>query len=281
MPTVSLAGFFNLQVETSTGVPAASYRLYSYAPNTTTHKDAYTEPTGTTAHTYTSDGSGGQYIALDSRGELPAPLFLQGGGYDLVLKTDTGSSVWTRRAYGAYDVSASVGAFAVAGALSCTGNASLGDAVADTLSISGTTVKNGSGNWAIPAPVSGNHTVSGGWLEIGTGGIGYATGAGGTVTQGTSKSTGVTLNKNTGTITMHNAALNATTSVAFTLTNSTIAATDVVHVVIKSGATSSSYFVQVEAVAAGSCVICVRNYTGGNLSEALVLSFVVIKGVAA
>lgn len=111
-------------------------------------------------------------------------------------------------------------------------------------------------------------------------GLGYGIGAGGTVTQATSKSTGVTLNAYSGTITMNNAALNATTSVAFLLTNSAIAANDVLIVNFKSGNTANSYFVSVDAVSNGSASISVRNYTAGNLSEALVLSFVVIKGVA-
>jgi hypothetical protein len=110
--------------------------------------------------------------------------------------------------------------------------------------------------------------------------IGYTTGAGGTVTQNTSKSTGVTLNKTTGEITMNNAALNAQESVAFTLTNSTIAATDVVVVSIKSGATSNAYIAGVGKVSAGSCEITLFNtQTAGSLSEAVVLSFAVIKGV--
>lgn len=110
--------------------------------------------------------------------------------------------------------------------------------------------------------------------------IGYADGAGGAVTQATSKSTGVTLNASCGQITMNNANIAATTTVGFTLTNNAIAATDVVLVSIKSGATASSYSVQVGAVATGSCLIEVRNYTGGGLAEALVLSFAVIKASA-
>lgn len=39
--------------------------------------------------------------------------------------------------------------------LSATGNVTLGDAVADTLSVGGSTVKNGTGNWALPAPSAG------------------------------------------------------------------------------------------------------------------------------
>lgn len=112
-------------------------------------------------------------------------------------------------------------------------------------------------------------------------GVGYATGAGGTITQATSKSTGVTLNTISGTITMNNASLGGAATVAFTLTNSTIAATDVVIVNIASAATTSAYIVGVTAVAAGSCRIELRNDSGGALAEALVLNFAVIKGVAA
>lgn len=115
-----------------------------------------------------------------------------------------------------------------------------------------------------------------------SGGVGYATGAGGTVTQATSKSTGVTLDKICGEIVMNNAALNRGTAVSFTLTNSTIAATDVVVVNIKSAATANAYSVDVTAVAAGSCRIQLHNFTSGtDLSEAVVLSFAVIKAVAA
>jgi len=96
--SVSQPGMFTLQAFTSLGALMASGRLYTYAQGTTTKKVAYTEATGTTAHTYTSDGVGGEYIALDSRGELPAPLYLTTGAYDITLKTASGSTVWTRRA---------------------------------------------------------------------------------------------------------------------------------------------------------------------------------------
>lgn len=127
--------------------------------------------------------------------------------------------------------------------------------------------------------MGGPVTGSGALTSSGTGGVGYSAGAGGVVTQATNKSTAVVLNKTTGAITMHNAALNAGISVSFTLTNSTIAATDTVIVNLKSGNTANSYNVSVDAVAAGSCVISLRNYTAGNLSEAVVISFVVVKGV--
>lgn len=111
--------------------------------------------------------------------------------------------------------------------------------------------------------------------------VGYSTGTGGTVTQSSSKSTGVTLDKRCGQITMNAAALAAAAEVSFTLTNSVIAATDVVMVSIASGATAGAYSIQCDATAAGSCRISVGNRNAGSLSEAIVLNFVVIKSVAA
>jgi hypothetical protein len=112
------------------------------------------------------------------------------------------------------------------------------------------------------------------------GGIGYAAGAGGTVTQGTSKSTAVTLSKLCGTITMNSAALANATTVAFTLTNTLIAANDFVDVQHASAGTIGAYTFGV-APAAGSAVISVRNVHTASLSEAIVLRFVVIKAVVA
>jgi hypothetical protein len=131
---------------------------------------------------------------------------------------------------------------------------------------------------SITAAGNGNLLATGSLLSKGTAGIGYATGAGGAVTQATSKSTGVTLNKITGQITMNNAALAAGTIVSFVLTNSTIAATDLVLIEHISGGTVGGYTVTAGA-AAGSATLSVRNNTGSSLSEALVLQFVVIKAV--
>jgi hypothetical protein len=107
--------------------------------------------------------------------------------------------------------------------------------------------------------------------------LGYSSAAQGTVTQATSKSTGVTLNKSAGQITMNNAALGATTSVAFVLTNSTISAKDVVIVNVAGGtASTDTYNCWVSGHAAGSVTIVLRNISGGSLSEAVVINFAVI-----
>jgi len=92
----------------------------------------------------------------------------------------------------------------------------------------------------------------------------------------------VTLDKLSGQITMNAAQLNRNTGVSFVLTNSFIAATDVVFVCIASGATADVYTATIDAVSAGSCRIHLHNHsTGTDLSEAVVLNFVVIKGVSA
>ena len=107
--------------------------------------------------------------------------------------------------------------------------------------------------------------------------IGYAPAAQGTVTQATSKATGVTLNKSAGQITMNNAALNAATNVAFVLTNSTITAKDVIIVNVAGGvASNETYNCWVSGHAAGSATIVLRNISGGSLSEAVVINFAIL-----
>lgn len=113
-----------------------------------------------------------------------------------------------------------------------------------------------------------------------SGGIGYATGAGGTVTQATSKATGVTLSKASGQITLNAAALGAATIVSFVLTNTLIAAGDVLVLNHISGGTPGSYSLNGQC-AAGSATINVRNNTAGSLSEAIVIQFALIKAVNA
>ena len=109
----------------------------------------------------------------------------------------------------------------------------------------------------------------------GSGKVGYAAGAGGTVTQATSKSTGVTLSKQSGQITMNAAALAASTTVSFTLTNTIIEANDVLILNHVSAGTAGSYTLNAQ-VSAGSASINVRNVSLGSLSEAIVIQFVVI-----
>ena len=110
------------------------------------------------------------------------------------------------------------------------------------------------------------------------GGIGYTTGAGGTVVQGTSKSTGVTLSKLTGEITTFSDLLTPSTNVVFTLTNTLVTATD--HVIVShiNGGTLGAYNI-VATAGTGNVQITIRNITGGSLTESPILKFTVIKSV--
>lgn len=108
--------------------------------------------------------------------------------------------------------------------------------------------------------------------------IGYSTGAQGTVTQLTDKSTGVTLNKSAGRITMNNAALASNTAASFTLTNSLISANDVIITNVSGGGTAGAYTTYVSSMTTGSAVITLRNMSAGSLSEAVIINFAIIHG---
>lgn len=117
-----------------------------------------------------------------------------------------------------------------------------------------------------------------------TAGIGYGTGSGGAVTQATNRTTGVTLNTVSGTITTNNASLAAEAAASFTVTNSTVAIGDVVLVAQQSGAIGVMTTVEVIAVAAGSFILAVMNgNAAGGTAEtgAILINFVVIKAVSA
>jgi len=108
-------------------------------------------------------------------------------------------------------------------------------------------------------------------------GIGYATGAGGTVPQTTSRTTGVTLNKTCGAITTHTASLAVAAEATFTVTNSAVAATDTVVLSIKSGAVATP-LAWVSAVAAGSFNITISNLHASTAETgAIVINFAVLK----
>ncbi len=106
--------------------------------------------------------------------------------------------------------------------------------------------------------------------------LGYTAEGQGTVTQATSKSTAVTLNKPAGQITMNGAALGATTNVTFTLNNSYISTNDILILNVAAGATAGAYNCWVSGLSAGSASITVRNISAGSLSEDVVINFALI-----
>lgn len=107
--------------------------------------------------------------------------------------------------------------------------------------------------------------------------LGGANGAG-AVTQLTSPTTGVTLNRRSGVITTVAGTLAAGGEEAFTLTNSEIAVGDVVVVCMGDHASAGTPVAVVLSVAAGSCVIAVTNLHAANaLNAALKINFMVLK----
>lgn len=105
--------------------------------------------------------------------------------------------------------------------------------------------------------------------------LGYGGGAGGAVTQLTSKSTSVTLNKPCGLITMNNAALAVGASVNFILNNSLV---DLEDIVVVNTRAFVNYTCEVYYKTIGIVGIRVTNITGNTLSEEIRLNFAVIKG---
>ena len=124
--------------------------------------------------------------------------------------------------------------------------------------------------------ITGADTVSAG-LMYSTAELGYSTAAQGAVTQLTSKSTAVTLNKSAGQITMNNAALANGAIISFTLNNTLLSARDLLIVNVSGGiATTGTYTAFVSTVAAGSAVISLYNVSAGSLSEAVVLNYAIV-----
>lgn len=126
-------------------------------------------------------------------------------------------------------------------------------------------------------------TVSGTTITASTS-IGYVTGAGGAITQITSRVTGVTLNKVCGSITTDTTSLAAETAAVFTVTNSTIEINDVVVISQRSGSNGGNTSIEVVAVAAGSFDIKVANNNaaaGTAETGAIIINFAIIKAVTA
>lgn len=147
-----------------------------------------------------------------------------------------------------------------------------------------------------PVAINGTLSVSGAVTNAGaastgavtsssaSAGIGYATGAGGAVTQATNRTTGVTLNAICGQITTNNASLAAEAAAEFTVTNSAVAIGDVVVVAQQSGSNGGNTDVFVSTVAAGSFKIKVANNNaaaGTAETGAIIINFAVIKAVSA
>jgi len=113
--------------------------------------------------------------------------------------------------------------------------------------------------------------------------LGYSAAAQGTVTQATDKSTGVTLNKSAGRITMNNAALAGGAVASFILTNNLISTNDTITVCVSSNTTGSAagaYTTYISYLSAGTALISLRNLSATSYSEAVIINFSIIHGAS-
>jgi hypothetical protein len=118
---------------------------------------------------------------------------------------------------------------------------------------------------------------SGSLLVTGSGGAGYGAGSGGTVTQITSKSTTVSLNKMAGQVTMHSASLASGASVSMQVNNSLVSLNDTVVITVVDDF-GTLYDVRPAGVWTGYFAVRVTNTTGGALAHAVRYNFAVLKG---
>jgi hypothetical protein len=129
-------------------------------------------------------------------------------------------------------------------------------------------------------PLTPAFVASSGALTSSGGGIGYATGAGGTATQIASKSASVTLNKLSGQITMSPETLESGAITSFALTNNQIDPGDVLILNHMAGGTFGAYTLNGRS-ARGSAIIDVRNNSRTALAEGIVIAFAILKAVTA
>ncbi|WP_019703345.1 pyocin knob domain-containing protein [Paracidovorax oryzae] len=116
------------------------------------------------------------------------------------------------------------------------------------------------------------------------GAVGYGAGSGGSVSQATSKTTSVTLNKPCGKITTHGSALGVGATASFYLQNTFIAPGDVIVVSVGWPDTYDPAYYSVRAASyqinSGVALISLKNESNMSISHEVVINFAVIKGSA-
>ena len=106
--------------------------------------------------------------------------------------------------------------------------------------------------------------------------LGYTNGAYTYSTQTTNKATTVVSNTSAGQITMSNAQLAPSASVAFTVTCAACSSGDTVIVSIASGGTLYAYLIGVAAISNGSFALNLKNVSNNAYSEALVVNYAIL-----
>lgn len=113
-----------------------------------------------------------------------------------------------------------------------------------------------------------------------SGGFGYATGAGGTgsQTQALAPSTGVTINRPAGSITVTSVSLAPGASFNIKLNNSTVGPSDVL-VVASEGVTAGTVLLTTGITSTGTVFITVYNISGGTITNNIVINFALVQSV--
>ena len=150
------------------------------------------------------------------------------------------------------------------GVVSAIGNADSGNVNTTRVSASGNVV-------------GGNVQTAGSVLSSGPGGVGYTTGAGGTVTQLTDKTTAVTLNTISGEITSNNATISGDAVASFTFNNSTISNTDVM-IINQTSVANIGLYTFMANCQNGYANIHIHNATNSAKTDVIVMRYAVIKG---
>lgn len=186
------------------------------------------------------------------------------GGDDGKLLLPSGGSFKIANAAGTDKVTVdSSGNVVAAGELSCVGISTTGEVAGQTGEFTGAVTAKGVNSTSPSAA------------------FGYATGAGGAVTQSGSASTGVTLNTKCGQITTVALTTAAAAEEEFIVTNSRVGATDCI-VLSTTYAGAGTPILSVKGVGAGAFTIVISNVHAANALNALmVINFAVIDAVAA
>ena len=126
--------------------------------------------------------------------------------------------------------------------------------------------------------ISGNKTFNERVLVSGDSKLGYITG--GSVTQITSKSTAVTLNKSNGRVIMHNAPLAAGAYTSFVVYNTLCNYGNICVPTLIGGVSSVNNYSITTFTRESSLEISIKNQTGATLSEAVEIEFLLLRGNA-
>lgn len=160
------------------------------------------------------------------------------------------------------------------GNLPITGNVTVGG----NLAVTGTSAFTGAATFASSLTTNGTLVVHAGLNVNANVPIGYVTGSGGTVTQTTSRSTGVTLSTYNGTIITDSTSLAAGASATFTVTNTLMFQPYGILLTCQGGQTANTSVPFVSSVATGSFNITLRNLSATTADTgAMTISFIVLR----